>query len=73
MRGFKFHNGQIVGDLETRPTDKDHVKDYYAFEVRPDRIGYFRIAVIHGRIPQSRHSADDRRTDDADSNPFRII
>ena len=25
MRGFKFHNGQIVGDLETRPTDKDHV------------------------------------------------
>ena len=35
MRGFKFHNGQIVGDLETRPTDKDHVKDYYAFEVIP--------------------------------------
>jgi hypothetical protein len=35
MKGFKFHNGQIVGDLETRPTDKDHVKDYYAFEVRP--------------------------------------
>ena len=35
MRGFKFHNGQIVGDLETRPTDKDHVKDYYAFDVRP--------------------------------------
>ena len=35
MRGFKFHNGQIVGDLETRPTDKDHVKDYYGFEVRP--------------------------------------
>ena len=35
MRGFKFHNGQIVGDLETRPTDKDHVKDYYAFEVTP--------------------------------------
>jgi hypothetical protein len=33
MRGFKFHHGQIVGDLETRPTDKDHVKDYYAFEV----------------------------------------
>jgi len=35
MRGFKFHNGQISGDLETRPTDKDHVKDYYAFEVVP--------------------------------------
>jgi len=35
MKGFKFHHGQIVGDLETRPTDKDHVKDYYAFEVRP--------------------------------------
>jgi hypothetical protein len=35
MRGFKFHNGQIAGDLETRPTDKDHVKDYYAFEVIP--------------------------------------
>jgi hypothetical protein len=35
MRGFKFHNGQIVGDLETRPTDKDHVKDYYAFELVP--------------------------------------
>jgi len=35
MRGFKFHNGQIVGDLETRPTDKDHVKDYYGFEITP--------------------------------------
>jgi len=35
MRGFKFHNGQIAGDLETRPTDKDHVKDYYAFAVTP--------------------------------------
>ncbi|SPE30271.1 hypothetical protein SBA2_50010 [Acidobacteriia bacterium SbA2] len=35
MRGFKFHNGQIVGDLETRPTDKDHVKDYYAFPLAP--------------------------------------
>jgi len=35
MRGFKFHNGQIVGDLETRPTDKDHVKDYYAFALTP--------------------------------------
>ena len=35
MRGFKFHNGQIVGDLETRPTDKDHVKDYYGFEIKP--------------------------------------
>ena len=35
MRGFKFHNGQIVGDLETRPTDKDHVTNYYGFEVRP--------------------------------------
>jgi hypothetical protein len=35
MRGFKFHNGQIAGDLETRPTDKDHVKDYYAFQVIP--------------------------------------
>jgi hypothetical protein len=35
MRGFKFHNGQIVGDLETRPTDKDHVKDYYGFTVSP--------------------------------------
>ncbi len=33
MRGFKFHNGQIAGDLETRPTDQDHVKDYYAFAV----------------------------------------
>ena len=36
-RGFKFHHGQIVGDLETRPTDKDHVKDYYAFEIGPAR------------------------------------
>jgi hypothetical protein len=35
MRGFKFHNGQIVGDLETRPTDKDHVKDYYGFDLTP--------------------------------------
>jgi hypothetical protein len=35
MKGFKFHHGQIVGDLETRPTDMDHVKDYYGFEVRP--------------------------------------
>jgi hypothetical protein len=35
MRGFKFHNGQIVGDLETRPTDKDHVTDYYAFKITP--------------------------------------
>ena len=35
MRGFKFHSGQIVGDLETRPTDKDHVKDYYGLEIRP--------------------------------------
>ncbi len=35
MRGFKFHNGQIVGDLETRPTDKDHVKDYYGFAITP--------------------------------------
>ncbi len=35
MRGFKFHNGQIVGDLETRPTDKDHVKDYYGFPITP--------------------------------------
>ncbi len=35
MKGFKFHNGQIVGDLETRPTDKDHVKDYYGFEIKP--------------------------------------
>ncbi len=35
MRGFKFHNGQIVGDLETRPTDKDHVKDYYGFQITP--------------------------------------
>jgi hypothetical protein len=35
MRGFKFHNGQIVGDLETRPTDKDHVSDYYAFPIIP--------------------------------------
>jgi hypothetical protein len=35
MRGFKFHNGQIVGDLETRPTDKDHVKDYFAFALTP--------------------------------------
>ncbi|MGD0127348.1 MAG: hypothetical protein ABSF46_18455 [Terriglobia bacterium] len=35
MRGFKSHNGQIVGDLETRPTDKDHVKDYHAFPLTP--------------------------------------
>src|SRR6202042_3586323 len=35
IRGFKFHNGQIVGDLETRPTDKDHVTDYYAFRITP--------------------------------------
>ena len=35
MRGFKFHNTQIVGDLETRPTDKDHIQDYYGFEVTP--------------------------------------
>jgi hypothetical protein len=35
MRGFKFHNGQIVGDLETFPTDKGHVTDYFGLKITP--------------------------------------
>ncbi len=51
MRGFKFHNGQIVGDLETRPTDKDHVKDYYAFGLTPTGPQSYRAEFPNVDIP----------------------
>ena len=73
MRGFKFHNGQIVGDLETRPTDKDHVKDYYGFDVRPVASASSGSRLYTAEFPNLEHSADDSRTDDADSDPFRVV
>ena len=67
MRGFKFHNGQIVGDLETRPTDKDDVKDYYGDFTRDSSDSrLYRV-----EFPP-RHSADDGKEDDSDTDPLRL-